>query len=130
MNDSRFPPMPESNPEQQVRVNLAALETVVCEKCGNNTYEAVYMIKRMSPLHPLAGGEEHFIPLAPPVIPPIFACKKCQHINKAFIPAALRDDIVSPKQESSPSEPVIATSLSLLGGSEPPAGSSPDTERK
>lgn len=114
--------------EQTVRVNIAELEDVKCDECGDRRFEPVYLVKRMSPLHPAAQGEERLIPLGPPVVPPIFACYKCGHINESFLPVPLRSGLAGAAQSN---EPILKTSLDIMQeGDEPAAGSSPDTERK
>jgi hypothetical protein len=84
-----------SNPnEPQVRINLADLTDIICDKCGDTRFEPIYLMKRLSALLSPTGKEE-IVPLGPPVAPPIFACYNCGHINEEFIPAPLRTKKVS-----------------------------------
>ncbi len=53
--------------------------SVVCEKCNNGTFGNVFLMKYISALLSPTGREIHA-----PV--PTFACTKCNHINKAFLP--------------------------------------------
>ena len=75
--------------EPQVRINLADLSDIKCDKCGDVRFEPIYLMKRLSALLSPTGKEE-IVPIGPPVAPPIFACYKCGHINEEFIPVPLR----------------------------------------
>jgi hypothetical protein len=59
--------------------DLFNAKTLVCESCGNNTFVNVYMIKQISALLSPSGQE-----INAPI--PTFACSKCSHINKSFLP--------------------------------------------
>lgn len=52
---------------------------VFCESCNNNTFTNVFVIKRIPALLSSSGQDVH-IPI------PTFACTKCSHINKNFLP--------------------------------------------
>lgn len=54
-------------------------KTLACEECGHTTFNNVFMIKYISALLSPNGQEVH-VPI------PTFACSKCDHINKAFLP--------------------------------------------
>jgi hypothetical protein len=71
----------EKKPEAQIRVNLNDAKAVVCEECGNQTFDAVLLIKKVSAILSPTGKEE-VIPIQ------TLACYKCGHINKEFLPGA------------------------------------------
>ena len=50
-----------------------------CESCGNNTFVQVYQMRKLSALLSPT-GQESMIPIQ------VFACAKCGHINKGFLP--------------------------------------------
>lgn len=72
-----------------IRINLADADTVKCDNCGDERFEPVYFIKRLSPLISPTGKEE-IIPIGPPITNPIFACYSCGFVNQQFIPGPLR----------------------------------------
>ena len=52
---------------------------IVCDKCGCETYNQVFKIRKVSALISPSGIEGKL-----PV--PLFACTKCGHINEEFLP--------------------------------------------
>ena len=71
---------PEAPAEQtQMRVNLADAEDILCEECGNNTFDVCLMLKKVSALLSPTGKQEN-IPVQ------TLACHKCGHINEDFLP--------------------------------------------
>ena len=62
-----------------LQLDLSQAETILCEKCGNDTFTQVYQMRTLSALLSPT-GEEAKIPIQ------IFACHKCGHINKGFLP--------------------------------------------
>ena len=62
-----------------LQVDLSQTTAEVCEKCGNDTFTQVYQMRTLSALLSPT-GEEAKIPIQ------IFACHKCGHINKGFLP--------------------------------------------
>ena len=88
--------------DPQVRINLADLTDIRCDKCGDVRFEPIYLMKKLSALLSPTGKEE-IVPIGPPVAPPIFACYKCGHINESFIPLPLR-------AKKSPEVPAIVQS--------------------
>ena len=68
------------NREQQgLQVDFSQTTEVVCEKCGNTTFNHVFKVRKLSALLSPT-GQETMIPI------PVFACAKCGHINKGFLP--------------------------------------------
>lgn len=63
----------------QMNVDLSKAEDVICERCGNYTFQQVMLMKRMSALISPT-GKEAIVPI------PTFACNACGHINKQFLP--------------------------------------------
>lgn len=71
---------------EQPRVNVALQDTtsVTCNECGHNVFEEGLMIRKVSQF--LTGTSQ------PGMIPiPVFACKKCGHINHEFLPKEIKD---------------------------------------
>jgi uncharacterized Zn finger protein len=95
------------------RINLNDAQDVKCDKCGDFRFEPIYLIKKLSKLISPTGNEE-LIPLGPPLIPPIFACYACGHVNEEFIPAPLR---FKKKQEESG---IVSSDLDSVGSSNKP----------
>ena len=100
-----------TNPnEPQVRINLADLIDIKCDKCGDVRFEPIYLMKRLSALLSPTGKEE-IVPIGPPVAPPIFACYNCGHINEDFMPMQLRAKKVSGIVQSTLEAPVTGPTL-------------------
>ena len=69
-----------NNPQQpQMNVDMSQTTAEVCESCENETFIQVYQMRRLSALLSPA-GQESMIPIQ------VFACAKCGHINKGFLP--------------------------------------------
>ena len=62
-----------------LQVDISQTEEVVCEACGNKTFNQVFKIRKLSALLSPT-GQEAMIPIQ------VFACAKCGHINKGFLP--------------------------------------------
>ena len=69
------------NNGQQPQMNIDFSQTTaeICEKCENDTFQQVYRMRKLSALLSPA-GQETMIPVQ------VFACAKCGHINKGFLP--------------------------------------------
>ena len=69
------------NNGQQPQMNIDFSQTTaeVCEKCENDTFQQVYQMRKLSALLSPT-GQESMIPIQ------VFACAKCGHINKGFLP--------------------------------------------
>jgi uncharacterized Zn finger protein len=70
---------------QQINVDLSQAQDIVCENCGNYTFEEVLLMKRLSALVS-PNGKEALVPI------PTFACNACGYINKQFLPASMRSE--------------------------------------
>lgn len=88
-------------PQQpQLNVDLSKAEDVVCDKCGNYTFEQVMMMKRMSALLSPT-GKEAIVPI------PTFACNACGHINKQFLPVLPRSETPTDTPPPTPTKPKL-----------------------
>ena len=69
------------NNQQQPQMNIDMSQTTaeVCESCENDTFIQVYQMRKLSALLSPT-GEPAMIPIQ------VFACAKCGHINKGFLP--------------------------------------------
>ena len=69
-----------NNPQQpQMNVDFNQTTAEICEECENDTFTQVYRMRKLSALLSPA-GQESMIPIQ------VFACAKCDHINKGFQP--------------------------------------------
>jgi hypothetical protein len=69
-----------NNPQQpQMNIDMSQTTAEVCEKCENDTFIQVFMMRRLSALLSPA-GQESMIPIQ------AFACAKCGHVNPGFLP--------------------------------------------
>ena len=69
-----------NNPQQpQMNIDFSQTTAEVCEKCENDTFIQVFMMRRLSALLSPA-GQESMIPIQ------AFACAKCGHVNPGFLP--------------------------------------------
>ena len=69
-----------NNPQQpQMKVDLSQTTAETCESCENDTFTQVYQMRKLSALLSPT-GEPTMIPIQ------VFACAKCGHINKGFLP--------------------------------------------
>lgn len=73
----------------RIKVDIAALEDVKCDKCGDTRFEPVYFIKTLPALISPTGKEE-LVALEPPIFPQTFACYSCGHVNEEFLPPFLK----------------------------------------
>ncbi len=70
---------------QQLNIDLSRAEDIVCENCGNYTFQEVALMKRLSPLVSPT-GKEAIVPI------PTFACNACGFINSRFLPVHMRSE--------------------------------------
>ena len=75
--------------QQQQNVDLSASRPYVCEACGHDTFQTVFKLRTISAIAS-PSGEEMLVPIQ------AFACVKCGHINKEFLPKDLPDDEENP----------------------------------
>ena len=75
-----------NNPQQmQMNIDISQTTAEVCEACENNTFVQVYQMRTLSALLSPT-GQETKIPIQ------MFACHKCGHINKSFLPKEETND--------------------------------------
>lgn len=68
----------------QPKIALSDTVGITCEECGHTIFEEGLVIRKVSQF--LTGGSQ------PGLIPiPVFACKKCKHVNTEFLPRELKD---------------------------------------
>jgi len=66
--------------ENQQRVSLEMMKNatdIKCESCGHDQFEEILKLKKISKLM-TGSNKDTLIPI------PLFACKKCGHVNKDF----------------------------------------------
>ena len=69
-----------NSPQQpQMQVDMSQTTAEICEKCENDTFTQVFKMRKLSALLSPT-GQESMIPIQ------IFACAKCGHVNKGFLP--------------------------------------------
>jgi hypothetical protein len=100
----------------QVKINLNDATDITCNNCGDRRFEPVYLMKRLSKLVSPTGRDE-IIPLGPPIIPPIFACYMCGHINDEFLPGPLKG--TKPSGQTQSATGVISSDLDSVGQTGP-----------
>ena len=62
-----------------LNIDFSQTTAEVCEAYGNETFVQVFKMRKLSALlSPM--GQESMIPIQ------VFACAKCGHINKGFLP--------------------------------------------
>lgn len=65
--------------QPQFNLDLSQTTPVVCEECGHEHFTEVSLMRKLSPmLSPT--GQAAMIPI------PVYACAKCGHVNKEFLP--------------------------------------------
>ena len=62
-----------------LNVDFSQTTEECCESCGNNTFVQVYQMRKLSDLLSPTGTEAM-------IHVQVFACAKCGHINKGFLP--------------------------------------------
>jgi len=62
-----------------LNVDMSQTTAEICESCKNDTFIQVFKMRKLSALLSPA-GQESMIPIQ------VFACAKCGHINKGFLP--------------------------------------------
>lgn len=67
-----------------INLDLSTAQDVVCDNCGNYTFNEVVLMKRVSALVSPT-GKEAIVPI------PTFACNACGFINKQFLPVRMTE---------------------------------------
>ena len=68
-----------NNQQPQMNVDFSQTTAEICESCENDTFVQVYQMRKLSALLSPT-GQPTMIPIQ------VFACAKCGHINKGFLP--------------------------------------------
>ena len=68
-----------NNQQPQMNIDFSQTTAEICEECGNDTFVQGYQMRKLSALLSPT-GQETMIPIQ------VFACAKCGHINKGFLP--------------------------------------------
>ena len=61
------------------RIDLTNAQDVICENCGNYTFQEVALMKRISAIVSPT-GKAAIVPF------PVFSCNACGFVNKEFLP--------------------------------------------
>ena len=61
-----------------MKVDIKSAKDVVCEKCNNNQFVPVFLMKQVPALLSPT-GKDTMIPIQ------VFKCDKCSHINELFL---------------------------------------------
>jgi len=69
------------NPTQQQNININPkdLEDMLCSKCKCQTFEPVFLFKKLSAVLSPA-GKDTIIPMQ------VYKCSDCSHIDEGFLP--------------------------------------------
>ena len=97
MTSKFIPPSGKPDPRQmqQQMPDLSQATDIVCENCGNLTFQEVLLMKKVSALVS-PNGKEGIVPI------PTFSCVACGYVNEMFRPLKK----VKPANESeAPAEP-------------------------
>ena len=79
MSSKFIPPDPRQQMRGQQAPDLTNAQDIVCENCGNLTFEEVLLMKKVSALMS-PNGKEGIVPI------PTFACVACGFVNEMFRP--------------------------------------------
>ena len=90
---SKFIPQ---DPRQQMprKADLSLAQDIICENCGNLTFQEVVLLKKISALVS-PNGKEGIVPI------PTFACVACGFVNEMFRPVKTPSE---PAQEGTTDE--------------------------
>jgi uncharacterized Zn finger protein len=67
------------DPSTSLNVDISKADDIVCEQCGNYTFQQVVLMKRISALLSPT-GKDAIVPI------PTFSCVACGYVNAAFLP--------------------------------------------
>lgn len=74
----------EHSNTMSTNIDISQTTPVVCENCGHSHFQEVVLIRKISGF--LSGtGKPTYIPI------PVFACTKCNHVNKEFAPKEMQN---------------------------------------
>lgn len=91
--------IPGGDPRQQMQAkapDLSLATDIVCENCGNYTFQEVMLLKKFSALVS-PSGKDSIMPI------PTMACNACGFVNAMFQPQVTRT--ATSTEETAPTEP-------------------------
>ena len=100
MTSKFIPPDPRQMRGQQQMTDLSLAEDIVCENCGNLTFEEVLMMKKVSALVS-PNGKEGIVPI------PTFSCVACGWVNKMFRPKGKVEEATTEETPAEPTKPKL-----------------------
>tara|TARA_R100000315_G_C5182574_1_gene105963 strand:- start:62 stop:304 length:243 start_codon:yes stop_codon:yes gene_type:complete len=65
------------------QIDLTHAKDITCDECGCRGFKQTLMLKKLSALVS-PNGQEAMVPVA------VFACEACNHINKEFLDAEIK----------------------------------------
>lgn len=74
---------PNTPPAPQVNIDLSKATDIVCDRCGNATFQEVVLMKHLSAIVSPTGKAGN-VPI------PTFACVACGWVNDGFLPPILK----------------------------------------
>jgi hypothetical protein len=103
----------DGKPAQQtidVEKLLASSTPVACDQCGNQTFQEVVILRKLSAVASPSGKEAN-VPI------PTFACNNCNWVNMSFLPPFMRVAIAEEaKAAQAETEAQTVTKSSLILG--------------
>lgn len=104
MTSKFIPPDPRQMRGQQQAPDLSLAEDIVCENCGNLTFQEVLLMKKVSALVS-PNGKEGIVPI------PTFSCVACGWVNEMFRPLK---KVAQATSDEAPTEPEPAKPSLIL----------------
>jgi hypothetical protein len=100
MTSKFIPPDPRQMRGQQQTPDLSLAEDIVCENCGNLTFQEVLLMKKVSALVS-PNGKEGIVPI------PTFSCVACGFVNEMFRPMKKVQPATEDQAPAEPSKPKL-----------------------
>jgi hypothetical protein len=100
MSSKFIPPDPRQQMRQQQMPDLSNATDIVCENCGNLTFEEVLLMKKVSALVS-PNGKEGIVPI------PTFACVACGWVNEMFRPLKKVQPATETEAPAEPTKPKL-----------------------
>ena len=100
MTSKFIPPSGKPDPRQmqQQMPDLSTATDIICENCGNMTFQEVLLMKKVSALVS-PNGKEGIVPI------PTFSCVACGYVNKMFRPFKHTDEQPDEQTRNETTEP-------------------------
>ena len=102
MTSKFIPPSGKPDPRQmqQQMPDLSQATDIVCENCGNLTFQEVLLMKKVSALVS-PNGKEGIVPI------PTFSCVACGYVNEMFRPLKKVQPATEAEAPSEPTRPKL-----------------------